>query len=208
MKIFFYILSFVFLLTGMLPAQTLHLIQTVGSTFSPSDLTINVGDTVRWKNTGGGFHNVAADDGSYRSGDASTSQWVFDHVFTTVGDSRYYCEIHGGKGGVGMSGIIHVTNATGISEEGTEIKTFKLDQNYPNPFNPSTIIEFTLPETEFVTLKVFNMLGLEVATLVSKKLNPGRHTYTFDGKNLASGYYYYQMSAGNYREVKRMILIK
>ena len=86
--------------------------------------------------------------------------------------------------------------------------TFTFYQNYPNPFNPSTTIEFTLPKPEFVELKVYNILGKEVATLVSNKLNQGNHTYQFDGKNLASGIYYYQLVAGDFREVKKMVLMK
>ena len=86
--------------------------------------------------------------------------------------------------------------------------TVELFQNYPNPFNPSTTIEFTLLKSEFVELKVFNILGKEVAIFVSNKLNQGNHTYQFDGKNLASGIYYYQLVAGDYREVKKMILLR
>lgn len=88
------------------------------------------------------------------------------------------------------------------------INKYTLFQNYANPFNPSTTIKFTLPISELTTLKVYNILGKEVATLVSTKLNSGNHTYTFDGKNLASGVYYYQLIAGNYREVKKMILLR
>jgi WD40 repeat protein len=84
----------------------------------------------------------------------------------------------------------------------------QLLQNYPNPFNPSTTIDFTLPKSEFTTLKVFNILGKEVANLISAKLQQGTHTYTFDGKNLASGIYYYQIVAGDYKEVKKMILLR
>ncbi len=87
-------------------------------------------------------------------------------------------------------------------------QTAFLYQNYPNPFNPITAIEFSLPKSEFVELKVYNILGKEVATLVSNKLNQGNHTYTFDGSNLASGIYYYQLMAGDFREVKKMILIR
>jgi hypothetical protein len=87
-------------------------------------------------------------------------------------------------------------------------KNFSLNQNYPNPFNPSTTIEFTIPKSEYVELKVYNILGKEVATLVSRNLNQGNHTYTFDGKNLASGVYYYQLVAGDFREVKKMILLR
>jgi photosystem II stability/assembly factor-like uncharacterized protein len=83
-----------------------------------------------------------------------------------------------------------------------------LAQNYPNPFNPSTTIQFQIPNSEFTTLKVYDILGKEVSTLVSKKLNQGNHSYIFDGKNLASGIYYYQLTAGDYREVKKMILLR
>lgn len=85
---------------------------------------------------------------------------------------------------------------------------FCLSQNYPNPFNPSTSIEFSLPKSEYVELKVYNILGKEVMILVSKKLNKGDHTYQFVGRNLASGVYYYQLVAGQYEEVKKMILLK
>ncbi len=83
-----------------------------------------------------------------------------------------------------------------------------LAQNYPNPFNSTTTIEFTLPRSEFTELKVFNILGESVSTPVSKELNQGNNTCIFDGKNLASGIYYYQLVAGDYREVKKMILIR
>lgn len=95
-----------------------------------------------------------------------------------------------------------------VNENEIFVKSFIVKQNYPNPFNPSTTIEFTLPKSEFVELKVFNILGSEVSTLVSKKLDQGNHTYTFDGKNLASGIYYYQLVAGDYSEVKKMVLLK
>jgi len=92
--------------------------------------------------------------------------------------------------------------------EDNYISNFILHQNYPNPFNPSTSIEFTLPKSEFTTLKVFNILGKEVETLVSNNLNQGNHTYQFDGKNLASGVYYYQLVAGDFTVIKKMVLIK
>jgi photosystem II stability/assembly factor-like uncharacterized protein len=85
---------------------------------------------------------------------------------------------------------------------------FSLSQNYPNPFNPSTIIEFTLPKSEFVTLKIFNILGEEVVTLVNKKLQAGNHTYQFDGSKFASGIYMYMIEAGEYQQVRKMILLK
>jgi hypothetical protein len=86
---------------------------------------------------------------------------------------------------------------------------FSLLQNYPNPFNPSTRIEFSLPNEANVTLKIFNMLGEEVQTLVNNELNSaGKHTATFNAGNLATGIYIYRLQAGNYSDVKKMILLR
>ena len=87
-------------------------------------------------------------------------------------------------------------------------REFSLQQNYPNPFNPATTIEFSLPQSGFVTLKIYNILGEEVATLVSKKLPAGKHKYDLDASNLASGVYLYRIQAGDYVEAKKMILMR
>jgi hypothetical protein len=112
--------------------------------------------------------------------------------------------------GISAGGVVWYTNLiTNIELPSAKISTvYELFQNYPNPFNPSTTIEFSLPKSEYVELKVYNILGKEVATLVSNKLNQGNHTYQFDGKNLASGVYYYQLVTGDFREVKKMILLR
>jgi L-ascorbate metabolism protein UlaG (beta-lactamase superfamily) len=85
---------------------------------------------------------------------------------------------------------------------------YSLYDNYPNPFNPSTKIEFTLPKSEFVELKVYTILGEEIATVVDGKLPAGYHTYEFNGSNLASSVYLYKIEAGEYQDVKKMILLK
>ncbi len=85
---------------------------------------------------------------------------------------------------------------------------FKLEQNYPNPFNPATTIQFSIPKTESVTLKVYDLLGREVATLVNEEKSPGDYEIRFDGSNLASGMYIYQLQAGNMVISKKMMLIK
>jgi len=84
----------------------------------------------------------------------------------------------------------------------------ELQQNFPNPFNPSTTIEFSLPESEFVTLKVFNILGEVVAILVNDKLPAGYHTFRFDGSMRASGIYIYRIQAGAHQQLRKMVLIK
>lgn len=83
-----------------------------------------------------------------------------------------------------------------------------LKQNYPNPFNPKTTIEFTLPKKEYVKLKIYNLLGQEVATLVNEKLNPGIYKYQWDGEQFSSGLYYYRIKTGEYVKSRKLILMK
>ena len=99
--------------------------------------------------------------------------------------------------------------ATPIFEPSSHITTnYRLYQNYPNPFNPITTIEFDLPKSEFVTIKVYNILGEEIATVINDKLQVGHHTYAFDGSNFASGMYVYRIEAGEFQQVRKMVLIK
>jgi hypothetical protein len=83
-----------------------------------------------------------------------------------------------------------------------------LYQNYPNPFNPTTTIRFSLPHRSLVSLKVFDVLSREVATLVEGELNPGEQSVVFDAKNLPSGVYFYRLSAGSFVEQRKMVLMK
>jgi plastocyanin len=85
-----------------------HQVEVGDNFFSPSSLTIAVGDSVTWTNGGSMPHNVVADNGSFRSGNASASAWSYTRTFTSAGDFRYFCELHGAAGGLGMAGIIRV----------------------------------------------------------------------------------------------------
>jgi subtilisin-like proprotein convertase family protein len=85
---------------------------------------------------------------------------------------------------------------------------FYLNQNYPNPFNPVSTIRFGIPKSGNVTLKVYDLLGREVRTLVNEKKEPGTYEVEMDGTNLASGIYLYKIEAGNFTAVKKMMLIK
>jgi hypothetical protein len=97
----------------------------------------------------------------------------------------------------------------GVHEDLSKVpERFGLEQNYPNPFNPTTRIEFSVPRSTFVTLKVFNLLGQEIATLVNEKQSPGIYTVQFDGSKLASGVYFYRLQSGNFISVKKMVLLK
>lgn len=83
-----------------------------------------------------------------------------------------------------------------------------LSQNYPNPFNPSTMINFGIKEEGNVSIKIYNILGSEIAEVVNDYFTPGTYSYSFDASELSSGIYFYRLNAGTYTEVKKMILEK
>lgn len=89
-----------------------------------------------------------------------------------------------------------------------EVKSFGLDQNYPNPFNPATVISYQIPMNSHVTLKVYDMLGKEVASLVNGAKEAGSYSATFDGSSLSSGIYFYTLRAGNSTSTKKLMLMK
>jgi hypothetical protein len=97
---------------------------------------------------------------------------------------------------------------TAVNENGTTPTSFKLEQNYPNPFNPTTIISFSLPSRSFVSLKVFDLMGREVATLVSEELSAGNHFRQWNATDMPSGIYFYRLQADRFTETKGLILLR
>ena len=128
--------------------------------------------------------------------------------------------VHFGGEGVGMSTSIDEirlgTSWTDVSSGETAVPQnnasnpdrFALLQNYPNPFNPSTTIEFNLPTAEHVTLKILNLAGQEIETLVDRPCTAGLHQVTWTASNLANGIYFYRMDAGSYSVTKKLVLQK
>ncbi len=207
-KVYLLLVTFLLLfLAGNAFSQTLYTVVSTNNIFTPNMLTITVGDTVRWINEQG-FHNVVADDNSFTSGAPSSDPWVYEFVFTTVGVNPYYCEVHGGTGGVGMSGVITVENATSVNNDEITVEDFELNQNYPNPFNPSTKISFVIPVSGLVNLKVFNILGNEITTLLNEQLFAGEHTVPFNAAGLSSGIYFYALTVNGNTKTKEMVLLK
>ncbi len=95
-----------------------------------------------------------------------------------------------------------------VSENLNKVTEYKLAQNYPNPFNPSTTIKYQIPKESFVTLKVYDAIGREVASLVNKQQSAGYYNLNFNAANLSSGIYFYRILAGDYTAVKKMLLLK
>jgi photosystem II stability/assembly factor-like uncharacterized protein len=123
----------------------------------------------------------------------------------TVHNNYLYAGTSGfGVWKVPLSGIV-----TGVKDITNETPSkYTLEQNYPNPFNPTTIIKYEMPESGFVSLKIYDILGREVQTLVNGNKIRGTYEVSFNGSSLASGVYLYKLKAGNYTSTKKMMLIK
>ena len=143
-------------------------------------------------------------------------------------DTFYYIDFLGESEGVGTAVVrmfntdnpseyveqtfkLQIGDGVGINQISSNVEEFRLDQNYPNPFNPSTRINFSIPKNDFVTLKVYDILGNEVSNLVDgQRLNAGVYQYDFNtsGLRLSSGVYYYKLTTSQFVQVRKMMLIK
>jgi len=102
-----------------------------------------------------------------------------------------------------------VDNSTSVKDNSSNLPSeFNLSQNYPNPFNPTTEIKYSIAKNSQVTLKVYNLLGQEVALLVSQQQNSGNYTVSFNATKLASGVYMYRIQAGDFSLTKKMTVLK
>jgi hypothetical protein len=135
---------------------------------------------------------------------------------TTLGNVTLYAtansvNLNGGSSGDqwnhASNKIINVSNPSDIKDD-LLVKNFILNQNFPNPFNPKTTVSYQLAKSSFVTLKVYNSIGKEVADLINKEQSPGYYSIDFNSENFSSGVYYYKLKAGNFSETRKMILNK
>ena len=115
---------------------------------------------------------------------------------------NYYCM------GFIVDGKTYGTVTQVMTNSNDSPNKFELSQNYPNPFNPTTTISFALPSRSLVSLKVFDILGREVATIVSEEMAAGSYTRQWNAANMSSGVYFYRLQAGTYSEAKKLLLLK
>jgi len=145
------------------------------------------------------------------AGDSINITTTIDVSNLSLGDHTASVVIHNAANDIFLTAVpinVQLTQGTGFNDQLGFPHEYSLSQNYPNPFNPSTTIEFSIPKSEFVTLKIYNLLGQEVATLVSDKLTPGEYKYTWDASQLASGVYIYKLETDNFNSTKKLILLK
>ncbi len=148
-----------------------------------------------WSTLGSGFANSANVCGAFTS---------------CIYNNELYCGgIFYSAGGVSAGNIAKYGTLTGINTISTELPNkFKLSQNYPNPFNPVTNIKFDIAKAGNVILKVYDIQGREVSTLINEKLSPGSYQTNWNAANFPSGTYYYRLISDNYLETKKLVLVK
>ena len=121
---------------------------------------------------------------------------------------KVLCVNSGSKASLNGDFNSSLDNAAGINDEEAIINRYELYQNYPNPFNPTTTISYQIPAGSFVSLKVYNILGKEVADLVNEQQSAGKYNFNFRANNLPSGVYIYKLTAGSFTSVRKLTLLK
>ena len=204
---------------------------TIGSrlfmsgTGSSSTLFVSTDNGANWTNVTGSTQAVqvlAAGDTVWVNGITPFYSTNFGQTWTAVntagvpGGSFSKIAIgrgwlFGAVGGPGQHGVYRRVLPGAVAGREREIEavaSFALEQNYPNPFNPSTVINYQLPLKSYVTMKIFNLLGQETATLVNEKKEAGSYSVRWNAAGVPSGVYFYRLQTGSFIETKRMVLLK
>jgi hypothetical protein len=171
------------------PTNSIELFLGIGTPIVPHEMLLRSID--------GGNEWITFDDGLPKEGHISSI--MFDTLQQRIYVGVVYVD--------SLQGI-YFNEITNYIQPSTMSSSFYLNQNYPNPFNPQTTITFEVSNTSDVTLKVYDLLGQEVETLLNQKKPPGYYTVTWYARDKASGVYFYQLKAGNFMQTKRMILVK
>jgi photosystem II stability/assembly factor-like uncharacterized protein len=183
----------------------------------PSNFSNNISikPTLAWKNLPGVSKYFYQLSTSTSFADSTVIQEGFVHDTTITvgplkGNTQYHWRIYAqNEFGRGLwTNVYRFKTGTVTSVNDIPPPEFHLSQNYPNPFNPETIITFSLPEAGDVVLKVYDITGKEVKTMINNYMHAGRYRIDFNGKGLSSGIYFYSISAGKYNSIKKMQMIK
>jgi hypothetical protein len=178
--------------------KLLRIIQGLGDTLRIGNLGNNKPvRTLFFDETGGlfGFTGVASASGE----------------LTAINKTNGLGTVIGSTGLIGLVSAAYypgVINSINETSDGSLISAYKLFDNYPNPFNPSTVIRFTIPVSGMVSLVVYNTLGEKVAVLINGNMNAGEHKVEFDASGLTSGVYFCELRTGDFRSMKKMVLLR
>ncbi|MBI5059012.1 T9SS type A sorting domain-containing protein [candidate division KSB1 bacterium] len=190
---------------------TVHTVTVSNFQFSPATVTIQLGDTVVWNNTGG-THNVnhTGNPQLFRSGNAAPAPWTYQYPNASqstplpVGSYPYVCQPHA----PGMAGTVVVEAAAAGDVRAELPAATELSQNFPNPFNANTEIVFSLQQSTPVKLAVYNVLGESVRSLIDGELSAGTHRLNFDASGLSTGIYYYALATPTTTLTRKMLFMK
>lgn len=191
--------------------STTHNVAVANFSFTPVNLNVTVGDTIKWTRVSGS-HTTTCDGSEGSTRPAGAPSWdspitsgtpTFSYVVTVAGAYHYVCLPHAPE----MAGNINAT-ISGITNLTELVSNYELSQNYPNPFNPETNINFSIPVSSQVSLKIYNVNGQEVAALVNERLNAGSYKVDWNAVNFTSGIYYYTIKTEGFIQTKKMLLIK
>ena len=154
-------------------------------------------------------YSVTDLDGSYMIGSLDAGSYTMVSTLVSFQNAQKNLSVdYSNNSALNVDVSLNPNSTTGINGNAAVISGYELRQNYPNPFNPSTIISYQIPQNSFVTLKVYNILGNQVATLVNEQQTAGNHNYNFKANNLASGVYIYKLTAGSFTAVRKLTLLK
>jgi photosystem II stability/assembly factor-like uncharacterized protein len=198
--------------TGWVCNPNYPLIKTTDGGNSWVEMNYEGGRTIQFINSDIGWI-AGNEEGEIKKSTDGGLNWINQSTGVTVRLNSIFFLDESTGWAVGANGTILSTLFGSSVEDFENPNEFLLSQNYPNPFNPATTITYQIPQREFVTLKVYDILGREVATLVNEEKPAGSYEVEFnshsvEGRNLTSGIYFYQLNAGGYSETKKMILLK
>jgi murein DD-endopeptidase MepM/ murein hydrolase activator NlpD len=163
-----------------------------------------------WMNPVRGYYHIITNNNGDSTISLSDKELAFNTAEYVDGVYRIYVQAFDPNDNYSIDSmdVIFKNGISSVEHNSNPIASFKLEQNYPNPFNPNTVISYRLPVSGSVKLKVFDILGNEVATLIDEYKGAGSYTIDFDASTLSSGVYFYQLRAGSFIEMKKMILIR
>lgn len=205
MRVLTALVAVAFLGIGSVSAQTTHVITVQNFSFAPGTLTIEVGDTVEWRNEQG-LHNVAettsGTPAGFGNGGPAPSPWTYSFTFTTVGDFTYQCDQH-----PSMQGTISVQSTTAVEDELPAGLT--LGTAYPNPFETTTSFSLTTDQTQTVRVTIFDATGREVDVLLNEVMtanSPRRIEWT--PSDAPTGVYFFRIEGETFQVSRKVVYIQ
>jgi hypothetical protein len=152
-------------------------------------------------------NNIVLWTGQYWDG-SWINWWQENYIYDSNNNTELIYKEWNGSDWENVGRYLYTYSVTGISVLPGQVLTYNLSGNYPNPFNPSTLIQYQLPENGFVSLKIYDITGREVASLVNQEHVSGKYVVSFNAADLASGIYLYQLKVNNFNSTKKMMLLK